>query len=207
MFCPRAGLSIQTQARRLQCCPKAGFHQKLRNQGCSFTRDEWIGAVTSSLFSHPTRSLASEFSTDLKRFEKIPGAPTWRWGKWIRITMPSGLHRNSHRGLNISSMRVYDQIQRSGNPNITLRPIKKIMAKIIYVSRNSYLLLKLLLYIFWNFYRKCLNILLRNLMRMDHFEIYILKLFKKLLSRKLIKQLNSFNIITLFQSNFSNDSS
>ena len=30
----------------------------------------------------------------------------------------------------------------------------------------------------WNFYRKILNVLLQNLMRMEHFEIYILKLIK-----------------------------
>ena len=26
---------------------------------------------------------------DLKRSEKIPGAPTWRWGEWIWLTGPS----------------------------------------------------------------------------------------------------------------------
>ena len=41
-----------------------------------------------------------------------------------------------------------------------------------------------------NSYRKILNVLLQNLMRMKHFEIFILKLIKKLMSRKLINQLN-----------------
>ena len=40
VFCTRAGLSLQSQAQRLQFCPKAGFPRKLRNQNCSFTRDE-----------------------------------------------------------------------------------------------------------------------------------------------------------------------
>ena len=45
--------------------------------------------------------------TSLKRSEKIPGAPTRRWGEWIRLTGPSGLHRNSPQGLNISFVRVF----------------------------------------------------------------------------------------------------
>ena len=37
--------------------------------------------------------------TVLKRSEKIPGAPAWRWGEWIWLTGPSRLHRNSlHQG-------------------------------------------------------------------------------------------------------------
>ena len=35
VLCPRAGLSLQIQTPRLQF-----FHRKLRNLGCSFTRDE-----------------------------------------------------------------------------------------------------------------------------------------------------------------------
>ena len=58
----------------------------------------------------PHHSLFSIW-TDLKRSEKIPGASTWRWGEWIWLTGPSGLHRNSPEGLNISSIRVFDQIR------------------------------------------------------------------------------------------------
>ena len=47
--------------------------------------------------------------TDLKRSEKIAGAPAWRWEERIWLTGPSGLHRNSPQGLNISSIRVFDQ--------------------------------------------------------------------------------------------------
>ena len=53
VFCPRVDPSVQAQEPRLQFCPRQVFHRKLRNQGCSFTRD-WIGAVLSashSLFS------------------------------------------------------------------------------------------------------------------------------------------------------------
>ena len=49
--------------------------------------------------------------TGLKRSEKIPGASTRRWGECIWLTGPSGLHRNSPQGLNISCMRVFDQIR------------------------------------------------------------------------------------------------
>ena len=31
----------------------------------------------------------------IKRSEKIPGAPTWKWRKWIWLTGHAGLHRNS----------------------------------------------------------------------------------------------------------------
>ena len=35
---------------------------------------------------------------DLKISEKLPEAPMWRWGEWIWLTEPSGLHRKSLRG-------------------------------------------------------------------------------------------------------------
>ena len=49
--------------------------------------------------------------TDLKRYEKIPGTPVWRWGEWIWLTGPSGLYQNSSQGLNISSIRDFDQVR------------------------------------------------------------------------------------------------
>ena len=36
--------------------------------------------------------------TDLKRSQKIPGTPAYRWGVWIWLTWPSGLHWNSPQG-------------------------------------------------------------------------------------------------------------
>ena len=71
------------------------------------------------LLSAP-HSLFSIWSS-LKRSVKILGAPTWRWGEWIWLTGPSGLHRNSPQGLNISSIRVFDQIRDLEIP-ITLCP-------------------------------------------------------------------------------------
>ena len=56
--------------------------------------------------------------THLKRSVKIPWAPAWRWEEWIWLTGTSGLHRNSHQGLNISSIRVFDQIR---DPEIPIR--------------------------------------------------------------------------------------
>ena len=70
VFCPRAGTSLQVQEPRLQFCQRQVFHRKLRNQSCNFTR-EWIGAVASCCFLHPTLSLASEQTLkDLKRSQR-----------------------------------------------------------------------------------------------------------------------------------------
>ena len=67
MFCPRAEPSLQAQGPRLQFCRRQVFHRKLRDQGCSFTRD-WIRTVASRCFPRPTLSLASEQTLkDLKR--------------------------------------------------------------------------------------------------------------------------------------------
>ena len=110
---------------RHQCSAQwQALHCKRRNQGCSsaegrsFTVNSgtnvailpginWCGSFP--LLSAPY-SLFSIW-TYLKRSEKIPGAPTWKWGEWIRLTWPSGLHRNSPQGLNISSIRVFDQVR------------------------------------------------------------------------------------------------
>ena len=51
--------SLQAEKPRTQFCRRQVFHRKLRNQGCSFTRD-LISAVASRCFPHPTLSLASE---------------------------------------------------------------------------------------------------------------------------------------------------
>ena len=68
--------------------------------------------------------------TDLKRSEKIPGPPTWRWGEWIWLTGPSGLHWNSPQGLNISSISFWPD-QRSGNHNQPSSP-KTIICESLY---------------------------------------------------------------------------
>ena len=65
--------------------------------------------------------------TNLKRSEKIPGAPTRRWGEWIWLTGPSGLHRNSPQGLNISFIMGFWPDQRSGNSNHPSPPVSEIL--------------------------------------------------------------------------------
>ena len=101
MFCPRAGPSLQAQEPNLQFC-------KRRNHCFSFTTG--LNRCSSfPLLSAPI--LLSSIWTDLKRSEKIPGAPTWWWGEWTWFTGPSRLHWNSPQGLNISSIRVSGQIR------------------------------------------------------------------------------------------------
>ena len=91
-------------------------------------------------FTRSPRSFGSTFSTKIKRMpltaphspfriwtepkrsEKIPGAPVRRWGEWIWLTESSGLYRNSRQVLNISFIKVFDQIR---DPEIPLW-IKKI---------------------------------------------------------------------------------
>ena len=74
----------------------------------------------------------SRFSiwADLKRSDKIPWAPTWRWGEWIRLTGTSGLHRNSPQGLNIGSIRIFYQFR---DPEIPIN-----LRRRIDVSRTNY---------------------------------------------------------------------
>ena len=131
LFCPRAGPSLQAQEPRLHFCQRQVFHRKLRNPGCSFTRD-WIGA-SFCCFPHLSLSLFIIWA-DLKRSEKIPGAPTWRWGEWIWLTGPSGLHRNSPQGLIISSVRVFDQIR---DPEIPITLPTRLLYEID-MCRNIY---------------------------------------------------------------------
>ena len=63
--------------------------------------------------------------TDLERSEKIPKAPKWRWGEWIWLTGPSGLHRFTTR-VKYQFHQGFWPDQRSGNPN-TLRPHSSIL--------------------------------------------------------------------------------
>ena len=118
VLCPKAGPSLQVEKPGLQFCRRQVFHCKLRNQSCSFTRD--LRCSNFPLLSAPR----SPFSiwTNLKRSEKIPGVRMRRWGEWIWLTGPSGLHRNSPQGLNISSIRVFDQIRDPEIP-FNLRPL------------------------------------------------------------------------------------
>ena len=121
VFCPRAGPPLQAKEPRLQFCRRQVFHHILRNQGCSFTRD-WLGAVASRCFPHPTLYLFSIW-TDLKRSEKNPGAPTWRWGEWIWLT---GSFRTSPKfttGVKYQFHQGFWPDKRSGNPNYPSPPV------------------------------------------------------------------------------------
>ena len=53
--------------------------------------------------------------TDLERFERCQGPP-WRWGEWIWLSGPSGLHRNHHR-VKYQFHQGYWPDQISGKPN------------------------------------------------------------------------------------------
>ena len=107
VFWPRAGPSLQTQEPSLQFCWRQVFHCKVRNQGCNFTRD-LLSAVASRCFPHPTLSLASE---------KIPGALMWRWGEWIWLIGPSGLHQKLTARVKYQFYQGFWPDQWSGNPN------------------------------------------------------------------------------------------
>ena len=111
---PKAGLPPQTQERWLQ------FDQGLNRCG-SFP----LLSAPHSLFG---------IWLDLKRSEKILGALAWKWGAWIWLTGPSGLHRNSSQRLNISSFRAFDQIRDLTIP-ITLRPRMTHSLTKIFISR------------------------------------------------------------------------
>ena len=117
-FCPGADPSLQTQVPRLQFCPKAGLPSQTQEPRQLFY---WgLNRCGSFPLLFAPHSLFSIW-TDLKRSQKIPGAPAWRRGEWIWLTGPSGLHQNSPQGSNISSIMVFDQIRDPEIP-ITLRP-------------------------------------------------------------------------------------
>ena len=113
VFCPKAGPSPQVEKPRLQFCWRQVFHRKLRNQGCSFTRD-LIGVVASRCFLHPTLSLASEQPLkDLKRSQgHQQGGERVDLANWALRTSPkfaTGVKHQFHQG--------FWPDQRSGNPN------------------------------------------------------------------------------------------
>ena len=120
-----------------ECSAQGQVHYcKRRNLGCSSTEGRcctansanktavtryWIGAVASRCFQNPTLSLGSEKT--LKGLKRSQGHQR-EHEEWIWLPGPSGLHRKSPQGLNISSIRVFDQIRDPETP-ITLRPIFK----------------------------------------------------------------------------------
>ena len=114
VFCPRAGPSLQAHEPRLQFCRRQDFHRKLRNQGLHFYKGlNRCGGF--QLLSTPH----SHFSVwiYLKRSEKTPGTPTWRWGEWTNRALrtspkfTTGVKDQFHKG--------FWPHQRSGNPNLS----------------------------------------------------------------------------------------
>ena len=62
----------------------------------------------------------------------------WKWGEWIWLSEPSGLHRNSPQGLNISSIRVSDQIRDPEVP-ITLPPLAVTVLLFTFTGYSNYI--------------------------------------------------------------------
>ena len=122
---------------------RQGFHCKLRHQGCSSAQSRSSSANSGTkiavlpgmnrcgsfpLLSAPlSLSLSLSLSLfsiwrDLKRSEKIPGAPGRRWGEWIWLTGPSGLHQNSAE-VKYQFRQGFWPDQRSVNPNHPSPPV------------------------------------------------------------------------------------
>ena len=118
VFCPRAGPSLQAQEPSLQICRRQVFHLKPHEPRLQFYQGlNRCGSFPLLSAPHSIFSIL----TNLKKSEKTPWASTWRWGEWIWQNGPSGLRWKSPQGLNISSIRVFDQIRDPEIP-ITLRP-------------------------------------------------------------------------------------
>ena len=134
-FCPWAGLSLQTQAPRLQFCPRAGIPPQTQEsrlqfyQGLNRCRIFPLLSAPDSLFS---------IWKDLKKSEMIPESPEWRWGEWIWLPGQSGLYRNSPQGFNITVISVFEQIW---DPDIliTLLPLLVLVNYYIWVLGRVYI--------------------------------------------------------------------
>ena len=113
MFCPKAGPSLQAEKSRLQFCRRQVFHHKLRNQGCSFTRD-LIAAVASRCFPHAIVSLASEQTL------KDPKRSQGHQQEMRRVNLANWALRTSPKfatGVKHQIRQGFWPDQRSGNPN------------------------------------------------------------------------------------------
>ena len=117
VFCPKTGPSLQAEKPRMQFCRRQVFHRKLRNQGCSFTRD-LLCAVTSRCFPYPTLSLAYEQTLKDPRGtnEEVRGVDLANWALWTsHRNLPQGLKHQFHQG--------FWADQRSGNLNQPSLPV------------------------------------------------------------------------------------
>ena len=127
MFCPSAGHSLHILGTKAAVLPKG--RSSTVNLGTKVAGMNRCGSFPLLSVPHTLFSIW----TDLKRSEKFPGAQAWRWEECIRLTGPSGRHRNSPQGLNISSIRVFDQIRDQEIP-ITLR----LHSYIVYHNTSPY---------------------------------------------------------------------
>ena len=121
----------------------------------------WIGAVASRCFPQSTLSLASEQDLkDLKRSQGLQrGGEVANWALRTSPKFTTEVTYQFHQG--------FWPDKRSGNP------IKNIYYGQNNLLWNSYLRL---LYTSSNIYRNILNVLIQNLMRIEHFQICILKI-------------------------------
>ena len=98
--CSTQGQVLHCKCRNLSYS-SAKDRSSTANQGCSFTRD-WIGAVASRCFLHPTLSLAPVQTLKDPRGSNMV---------MRRVDLANWPLQNSQQDLNISSIRVFDQIR------------------------------------------------------------------------------------------------
>ena len=127
--CSAQGHVLHCKRRNLRCSSAEG-RCSTKNSGTKIAVLPGLNRCGSFPF-FPHSSLYSIW-TDLKRSKKIPDAPMCWWGEWIWLTGPFGLHLNLSQGLNISSIRVFDQIRDPEIP-ITLGPLIIIIIIIIII--------------------------------------------------------------------------
>ena len=114
VFCPRANSFTANSGTKAALPPKG--RSSTANSGIKVAVLLGMNRCHSFPLLFAPHSLLSIW-TDLKRSEKIPVAPAWRCWKWIWLTGPYGLRRNSPQRLNTSSIKSFWPDQRSGNPN------------------------------------------------------------------------------------------
>ena len=123
VFCPRAGLSLQTQAPRLQFCPKAGLPSQTQEPRLQFCQGlNRCGSFP--LLSAPTLSLASEqILKDLKGSQGHQRGGEENGFCWLGPPkFTTGVKYQFRQGLWPD--------QRSGNPNHPSPPIRGLNIKI-----------------------------------------------------------------------------
>ena len=125
VFCPRAGPSLQAQN---QGSSSIEGRSSTANSGIKYA----VLTVMNRCGSFPLLSAPHSFFsiwTYLKRSEKIPGSPIWRWGEWIWLTGLSDFTEIHHRVYISYSIYIYLfhqgfwPDQSSGNPNHPSHPL------------------------------------------------------------------------------------